>query len=166
LSLFCQFLSRHNCEHKARRSRCMRLFPTRPFLRLTTSYSTLIHFYSAERRCFSTSTPFSKFQVAVKRPLLSTTAMAPPMTTKTGKPLDKDVLESLLKRRLFFTPAFEIHAPVKGLFGKMTISLHPLRADHIETMAPHYAPCKQTLSICGGSSSLSKRECSKLNRQS
>jgi glycyl-tRNA synthetase len=46
------------------------------------------------------------------------------MTTKTGKPLDRDVLESLLKRRLFFTPAFEIHAPVKGLFGKMVESLH------------------------------------------
>jgi len=42
--------------------------------------------------------------------------MTTQMTTKTGHPLDKNLLESLLKRRMFFTPAFEIHGPVKGLF--------------------------------------------------
>lgn len=51
--------------------------------------------------------------------------MAPPMTTKAGQPLNKEQLDSLLKRRMFFTPAFEIHGAVKGLFGTLTqLTLH------------------------------------------
>lgn len=61
--------------------------------------------------------------------------MAPPMTTKTvritppiyhlvsirlitiqGKPFDRNQFESVLKRRLFFTPAFEIYGGVAGLY--------------------------------------------------
>jgi glycyl-tRNA synthetase len=37
-------------------------------------------------------------------------------TTKTGAPLDRQILDSLLKRRLFYTPAFEIYGKEKGLF--------------------------------------------------
>lgn len=37
-------------------------------------------------------------------------------TTKTGQPLDRAVLESLLRRRLFYTPAFEIYGGERGLF--------------------------------------------------
>ncbi len=42
-------------------------------------------------------------------------AMAP-STTKTGAPLDRTTFESLLRRRLFYTPAFEIYGGEKGLF--------------------------------------------------
>lgn len=42
--------------------------------------------------------------------------MAPAATTKTGEPFDKAALESLMRRRLFYTPAFEIYGGVSGLF--------------------------------------------------
>jgi len=37
-------------------------------------------------------------------------------TTLKGQPLDKGVLDSLLRRRLFYTPAFEIYGGVGGLY--------------------------------------------------
>ena len=37
-------------------------------------------------------------------------------TTKTGQPLDRPVLDSLLRRRLFYTPSFEIYGGVSGLY--------------------------------------------------
>lgn len=37
-------------------------------------------------------------------------------TTKTGKPLDRAVLDSLLRRRLFYTPSFDIYGGVSGLY--------------------------------------------------
>lgn len=38
------------------------------------------------------------------------------VTTKTGKVVDRQVLESLLRRRMFYTPAFEIYGGVSGLY--------------------------------------------------
>ena len=37
-------------------------------------------------------------------------------TTKTGQPLDRIILDSLLRRRLFFTPSFEIYGGERGLY--------------------------------------------------
>lgn len=37
-------------------------------------------------------------------------------TTKTGKPLDRAIFDSLMRRRLFYTPSFEIYGGEKGLF--------------------------------------------------
>ncbi|OAA64174.1 glycyl-tRNA synthetase [Niveomyces insectorum RCEF 264] len=37
-------------------------------------------------------------------------------TTLKGQPLDKQALESLLRRRLFYTPSFEIYGGVSGLY--------------------------------------------------
>ena len=37
-------------------------------------------------------------------------------TTKTGQPFDRAVLDSLLRRRLFYTPSFEIYNGERGLF--------------------------------------------------
>ncbi|QSS55884.1 glycyl-tRNA synthetase [Histoplasma capsulatum var. duboisii H88] len=37
-------------------------------------------------------------------------------TTKTGQPLDRPTLDSLLRRRLFYTPSFEIYGGVSGLY--------------------------------------------------
>jgi len=42
--------------------------------------------------------------------------MAPTMTTKTGEPFDRSALEQLLRRRFFFTAAFELYGGVSGLF--------------------------------------------------
>ncbi|KAH6850062.1 hypothetical protein B0I37DRAFT_370607 [Chaetomium sp. MPI-CAGE-AT-0009] len=46
-----------------------------------------------------------------KPPSMTTTA-----TTLKGQPLDKAALESLLRRRLFYTPSFEIYGGVSGLY--------------------------------------------------
>ncbi|MCJ1403167.1 Glycine--tRNA ligase 1, mitochondrial [Xylographa trunciseda] len=37
-------------------------------------------------------------------------------TTKTGQPLDRAILDSLLRRRLFYTPSFEVYGGVSGLY--------------------------------------------------
>jgi glycyl-tRNA synthetase len=37
-------------------------------------------------------------------------------TTKTGEPLDRPSLDTMLRRRLFYTPAFEIYGGVAGLY--------------------------------------------------
>lgn len=37
-------------------------------------------------------------------------------TTKTGQPLDRQVLDSMLRRRMFYTPAFEVYGGVSGLY--------------------------------------------------
>lgn len=37
-------------------------------------------------------------------------------TTKTGQPLDRPQLDSLLRRRLFYTPAFEVYGGISGLY--------------------------------------------------
>lgn len=42
--------------------------------------------------------------------------MAPSATTLKGQPLDKVLLEAMLKRRLFYTPSFEIYGGVAGLY--------------------------------------------------
>ncbi|KAF2736908.1 glycyl-tRNA synthetase [Polyplosphaeria fusca] len=42
--------------------------------------------------------------------------MASSMTTKDGKPFERASLESLMRRRLFYTPAFDIYGGVSGLY--------------------------------------------------
>jgi glycyl-tRNA synthetase len=60
-------------------------------------------------RLFSSTNYLTRAKVQVK-PTMSTS------TTKTGQPLDRGVLDSLLRRRLFYTPAFEIYGGEKGLY--------------------------------------------------
>ena len=57
---------------------------------------------------FSTTTPL-RFQVEYK-PTMAT------VSTKTGQTVDRAQFESLLKRRLFYTPSFEIYGGYAGLF--------------------------------------------------
>ncbi|RJE26042.1 Glycyl-tRNA synthetase [Aspergillus sclerotialis] len=38
------------------------------------------------------------------------------VTTKTGQVIDRQVMDSMLRRRLFYTPSFEIYGGVSGLF--------------------------------------------------
>jgi glycyl-tRNA synthetase len=74
------------------------------------------------------SIPFQHFRVAAnprnwqqpqfptarfKRTAAKQIAMA---TTRTGEPLDRAMLDTILRRRLFYTPAFEIYGGVSGLY--------------------------------------------------
>lgn len=38
------------------------------------------------------------------------------MTTLKGQPLDRAALDRMLRRRMFYTPSFEIYGGVSGLF--------------------------------------------------
>ena len=40
--------------------------------------------------------------------------MAHQTTTRTGEPFDRALMEQLMKRRMFYTPSFEIYGGVKG----------------------------------------------------
>ncbi|KAL8946186.1 MAG: hypothetical protein Q9222_007386 [Ikaeria aurantiellina] len=58
-------------------------------------------------------------------------------TTKTGKPLDRQVMDSMLRRRMFYTPAFEVYGGVSGLYdyGPPGCSL---QANIIDTWRKHF----------------------------
>ena len=63
--------------------------------------------------------------------------MASDMTTRTGKPLDRTTLDSLLRRRLFFTPAFEVYGGVAGLYDYGPPGC-TLQANIIDTWRKHF----------------------------
>ena len=58
-------------------------------------------------------------------------------TTLTGQPLDRPTLDSLLRRRLFYTPAFEIYNGVSGLYDYGPPGC-ALQANIIETWRKHF----------------------------
>ncbi|KAI6279625.1 Glycine--tRNA ligase 1, mitochondrial [Pyricularia oryzae] len=64
---------------------------------------------SAHRTYHQTSRP-----QAQQPPSLFT--MAPPATTLKGQPLDRGALDTILRRRMFYTPSFEIYGGVSGLY--------------------------------------------------
>ena len=72
-----------------------------------------------------------------QQPLLKSSIAPSDMTTKTGKTLDRVTLDSLLRRRLFYTPAFEVYGGVAGLYdyGPPGCSL---QANIIETWRKHF----------------------------
>ncbi len=63
------------------------------------------------RRAFHTTASAFRLQV-----LAAHAGMAHDATTKTGQPLDRQILDSLLRRRLFYTPSFEIYGGERGLY--------------------------------------------------
>jgi len=48
--------------------------------------------------------------------ILSADKVMATSTTKTGQPLDRGSLDGLLRRRLFYTPSFEVYGGVAGLY--------------------------------------------------
>ena len=58
-------------------------------------------------------------------------------TTLTGQPLDRPTLDSLLRRRLFYTPAFEVYNGVSGLYDYGPPGC-ALQANIIETWRKHF----------------------------
>lgn len=82
-------------------------------------------------RGFATTNSRGKYQLPQIDAAMATT------TTKTGQPLDRTTLDSLLRRRLFYTPAFEIYGGVSGLYdyGPPGCSL---QANIIEAWRKHF----------------------------
>jgi glycyl-tRNA synthetase len=63
-----------------------------------------------QKRALASTTALLRAQALQVNTSMATT------TTKTGAPLNRQTLDSLLRRRLFFTPSFEIYGGEKGLF--------------------------------------------------
>lgn len=70
---------------------------------------------SSSPRHFVTTPSFNAFQIQ-KSNKKKTNIMTTQATTLKGQPLDKPVLESMLRRRMFYTPSFEIYGGVGGLY--------------------------------------------------
>ncbi|WZH44811.1 Diadenosine tetraphosphate synthetase [Fusarium acuminatum] len=68
-----------------------------------------------DSRTFATSRPLNAFQLQ-KSQKRNKNVMTSSATTLKGQPLDKAILESILRRRMFYTPSFEIYGGVGGLF--------------------------------------------------
>ncbi|KAL8969375.1 MAG: hypothetical protein Q9183_002023 [Haloplaca sp. 2 TL-2023] len=86
---------------------------------------------STSLRTFSVTTSHYKFQTRKIDPVMATT------TTKTGQPFDRQLMDSMLRRRMFYTPAFEVYGGVSGLYdyGPPGCSL---QANIIETWRKHF----------------------------
>lgn len=68
------------------------------------------------RRNLSVSRKLCAFQPLKPQNPPKTGAMSPFATTLKGQPLDKVVLDAMLRRRMFYTPSFEIYGGVGGLY--------------------------------------------------
>lgn len=86
--------------------RRIRLRVPSSFLSVTSSYC----------RAFTASRNSEAFQVQGLRSRDSSAAMASTATTLKGQPLEKPLLDAVLRRRMFYTPSFEIYNGVGGLY--------------------------------------------------
>lgn len=59
------------------------------------------------------------------------------ITTRTGQTMDRQAMDSMLRRRMFYTPAFEIYGGVAGLFDYGPPGC-ALQANLIETWRKHF----------------------------
>lgn len=80
---------------------------------------------------FSTTVSFQKFQVTKIDSRMATT------TTKTGQPFDRQVMDSMLRRRMFYTPAFEVYGGISGLYDYGPPGCF-LQANIIDTWRKHF----------------------------
>lgn len=81
----------------------MRNWALRPLLNVPTTLKYV-------PKTFSTFPPLSGQKVRRSEPIMATT------TTMKGASFDRPTFDSLLRRRLFYTPAFEIYGGERGLF--------------------------------------------------
>lgn len=97
--------------------------PPRPCVSLLTQHRHLclrLAFHSlplskTRSRCFSSSSHLHK--ALVQRPKNhKLSKMSSTATTLKGQPLDKAILDAMLRRRMFYTPSFEIYGGVGGLY--------------------------------------------------
>lgn len=68
------------------------------------------------RRSYTLSRTLCAYQVSKPRKGLNSAAMTSTATTLKGQLLEKAVLDAMLRRRMFYTPSFEIYGGVGGLY--------------------------------------------------
>jgi len=86
------------------------------------------------KRAFTSNTVYQKYQLTAASDLKMASAT---VRTKTGKDVDRQIHDSLLKRRLFYTPAFEIYGGTAGLFDYGPPGC-ALQANIVETWRKHF----------------------------
>lgn len=92
----------------------------------------------SKSRAFAASAPLQRFRVEVKKKpaVMSTT------TTKTGQPFDRAILDQLMRRRMFYTPSFEIYQGMQGLETKGLYDYGPpgcaLQANVVDLWRKHF----------------------------
>jgi hypothetical protein len=59
-------------------------------------------------------------------------------TTLKGQPFDRQVLDSMLRRRMFYTPSFEVYGGVAGLYDYGPVSCTFLSPSPL--LSPHNNP--------------------------
>ena len=95
--------------------------------------------YSVQRP-FTTTKPASRF-LAQRKSKFEDMAQAK-ITTKTGEVFDRAALESLMKRRLFYTPSFEIYQGAEGIETRGLFDYGPpgcsLQANIVELWRKHF----------------------------
>lgn len=88
------------------------------------------------RTFLHTSTPLARALVQRKQPAMATT------TTLKGAPFDRTQLEQLMRRRLFYTPSFEIYQGQKGIENKGLFDYGPpgcaLQANIVDLFRKHF----------------------------
>ncbi len=90
---------------------------------------------STSTRSFRATAQNNKYQppkFQTKQPPTMATA-----TTLKGQPLDRPVLDSMLRRRMFYTPSFEIYGGVAGLYDYGPPGC-ALQANVIDTWRKHF----------------------------
>ncbi|KAM0514369.1 hypothetical protein ACHAPE_006950 [Trichoderma viride] len=76
----------------------------------------ILGYADSDRRNLSVSRKLCAFQPLKPQNPPKTGAMSSSATTLKGQPLDKVVLDAMLRRRMFYTPSFEIYGGVGGLY--------------------------------------------------
>ena len=100
--------------------------------RLTASFGSINRFeIFPQKRTLAGAIPLAQYQLSQRYTPMATT------TTLTGQPLDRPTLDSLLRRRLFYTPAFEVYGGISGLYDYGPPGC-ALQANIIETWRKHF----------------------------
>ena len=82
-------------------------------------------------RSFTTSSPkLRRVQVKINTEMATS-------TTRTGQPLDRTAIDTILRRRLFYTPSFEIYGGERGLFDYGPPGC-ALQANIVDTWRKHF----------------------------
>jgi glycyl-tRNA synthetase len=84
--------------------------PLVSFRRNTSILQTFIPRFAA--RTFSTTPHYNRYQLPQPK---KKTELNMATTTLKGQPFDRPVLDSMLRRRMFYTPSFEIYGGTAGL---------------------------------------------------
>lgn len=84
--------------------------------RQSLNHTTSLAFRSSSNRTFTTTHRQLRTQLDGQGKQKPKSKMTTTATTLKGQPLDRAALDGMLRRRMFYTPSFEIYGGISGLF--------------------------------------------------